>query len=163
MSSDEKGRKMAQLDQTLDLGARVRWFIRGNYTGGGTIKRLCREFDWNESKAKRVFNGEGIRNEDLDEMAKRWGWRFVHFIFSPVAGVGWDVSRAVEQQEASLRDSAAVFRAGPFSAEPRPARGGGPDLAPHGVGPADRLADPVAGGESRPAAALADEVKKAAE
>jgi hypothetical protein len=105
MSRNEKGRNMAHLDQTMDLGARVRWFIRGNYQGGGTIKRLCREFNWNEAKAKRVFNGEGIRGDDLDLMAKRWGWRFVDFIFGPMTGQSAGGRDDISQHVAELRAS----------------------------------------------------------
>lgn len=116
MSPTDQGRNMAHLDQSMDLGGRVRWFIRGNYQGGGTIKRLCREFNWNEAKAKRVFNGEGIRNEDVDLMARRWGWRFVQFIYSPVCGPGGlahdiaEFKASLERIEACVAGGASAVR-----------------------------------------------------
>ncbi len=106
MSCNEKVRNVSHLDQAMDMAGRVRWFIRGAYQGGGKVKRLARDFDWSHAKAKRVFEGESIRQQDVEKMARRWGWRFVQFIYSPVVGGVWgpdDVSQHVVELKAAVQ------------------------------------------------------------
>lgn len=85
MSRKRMAQKMSQTYQELDLGPRVQHWLKLVYHGS-RAKLIARDHDVSESTAKRWLSGERPTSDVLTVMARRWGWRFVSFVFEPAVG-----------------------------------------------------------------------------
>jgi hypothetical protein len=77
---------IAQGANAVDLGPRVAWFLKGVYLGDSALKRIARDYNVSVGTAKLWWNGKCPTSEHLTAMAKRWGWRFVTFVFEGPIG-----------------------------------------------------------------------------
>lgn len=103
----------------VDLGARVAWFLRGAYLGDSALKRIARDYGVSVGTSKLWWNGKCPTSEHLTAMAKRWGWRFVTFVFEGPVGTPANVAEMrelderVARIEAGMRAHEASVLAGP--------------------------------------------------
>lgn len=86
MATKRKGHEMASAyHEQIEFGARVSWWLRLSYRTS-TAKRVARDFDISERQAKRWLAGERPTPEHIECMARKFGWRFIDFVFEGIAG-----------------------------------------------------------------------------
>lgn len=84
MAIGRKGRDMADwCHDTADIGPRVGTWLRQAYPGCAA-KNAARDFDVSERQAKRWLSGERPNTERLTLMGRKWGWRFMHFVYEGI-------------------------------------------------------------------------------
>ena len=107
---------------SAEMGARVAFWLRSAY-GSSRAKHVAREFNVSVRTAEDWIGGHCPTSKHLEAMAKRWGWRFIHFVYEGAVGCPAIDARitAIEAEIDALRTAqAARGRAG----EPVPAGGG---------------------------------------
>jgi hypothetical protein len=98
---------MAEICHELsDIGPRVACWMRSAYPDC-VAKRAARDFDVSERQAQRWAGGEKPTSEHLTQMARHWGWRFVHFVFE---GVLPPPTEAIHDSIDTLRAEIAALR-----------------------------------------------------
>src|SRR3990167_8603517 len=76
----------------VDMGPRVaHWLREQAYPGSAKAKRVARDFGVSEGTARLWLGGKRPESRWLEQMAKRWGWRFVTFVHAPLCAPEADV------------------------------------------------------------------------
>lgn len=124
-----------------EMGTRVAAWLRQAYPRDGA-KLVAREFNASPHTTRRWFEGSLPKNRHMAAMARKWGHRFVAFVYEPAIGPWGTVDGWAER----AYDMAQVWSLGPF-------RLGGDAVDGDWNRVDDRRADDCCGGEDGTSAA----------
>jgi hypothetical protein len=79
-----KAKLLSGTANNFDLGPRWQAWLRDQvYRGPHAAKRIARDWSVSEGTAKLWLSGKRPTSEYIEEARRRWGWRFVQFLFAP--------------------------------------------------------------------------------
>lgn len=84
-TSGNDPRKMQMTDMTAEIGSRVGFWMRQEWPRD-TAKLAARAFGASERTAEKWIAGAMPSNLHMTAMMKRWGARFVAFVYEPALG-----------------------------------------------------------------------------
>lgn len=87
----EACKKMSEA-ATAEVGARIAFECKRRW---GTAKDMARDLDIAVSTAEKIRAGQRPQNRLIDRMASLpgFGWRFLHYVYEPIAGAAPLASR----------------------------------------------------------------------
>lgn len=88
-------------DDEAEIGKRVALWLHNTYPRNGA-KRAALDFTASPHTTRRWFGGGLPENKHMAAMARRWGKRFLAFVYEPVVGT-WD-EPSLKQEIIALRE-----------------------------------------------------------
>lgn len=115
---------------TLEMGARVAAWVRQAYPRD-TAKLLARDFGASPHTTKKWIGGCLPSNEHLAAMGRRWGKRFLAFVYEPVVGPWrhYAMDEELEALKTRIAEIEREFADGPVDAAGRAVANAAADLA----------------------------------
>ena len=139
-----KGDRKLPDGMTMEMGARVSAWARQAYPRD-TAKLLARDFGASPHTTKKWLSGCLPSNEHLAAMGRRWGKRFLAFVYEPVVGPWrhYAMDEELRDLKSRIAEIEREYADGSIDASPAPMAGNAADvaLAPDaGQGPAAETA-----------------------
>lgn len=105
MTRKRKAKLLSQTANNFDLGPRWQAWLRDQvYRGPHAAKRIARDWNVSEGTAKLWLSGKRPTSEYVEEARRRWGWRFVQFVFAPPG-----IERQLDAELAQLKQRVALL------------------------------------------------------